>query len=110
MLQGSLTPQLMLLFQSLVLLGDVLQARILVAAALGHDAVFESYIGRPTAQFMHFERSCRLLADVESPAIAVWCKEHVIVDPRIHRLCKRGIEIDASQAVGQRARSEIGQR
>src|ERR1700683_2995897 len=89
---------LMLGFPLFELLGQVFEAKILGPYAFGHDAIVERYVGCPAALLAHFERRCRLLADIESFGVAVGREEYVILRSCVYGLRKGGVEDDSGSA------------
>jgi hypothetical protein len=96
-----------LLHHLLVLFGNVWQSGIFVTAALGHDAIVECDAGTPTTQFIHFKRSCGLLADIQSFAVAVGREEDVIVDGGVDGLSEVGVEADFRGAALKLSRAVV---
>jgi len=43
-----------------------------------HDAVAEAQAGRAAAEFVHLERVCRPVRDVQTFAVPIRCEEHLI--------------------------------
>src|SRR5579864_4166451 len=68
------------------ILGVVFQANVLEVLTQSNDAVIEAHVRRATAEFMHFERTRSLLADIEALAIAVWSQEYVVLHSGVHGL------------------------
>src|SRR5271170_698559 len=82
------------------LLGHIFQADALVAAALGHEAVIERYIGRPAALLANFKAGGGFAGDVESLAVAIRSQKDMIGFAGIDRGGKGRLECDLRAAVG----------
>src|ERR1700733_4827843 len=82
------------------LLGHIFQADALVAAALGHNAVIERYVGRPAALLANFKAGGGFAGDVESLAVAIRSQEDMIGLAGIDRGGKGRFECDLRAAAG----------
>jgi hypothetical protein len=86
-------------------LRQVFEADRLIARALGHDAVIEGDAGAASTLFMHLERSCGLVAHVQSPGVAsIWL-------PAIHAQSELARKQPASalNAMPSESTTELGQ-
>src|ERR1700722_19635009 len=86
-------------FWLLEALRQVFETNILIALALGHDAVVEGDAGVSTMLLVNFKTLRRFVAHIEAVGIAFRGQEDVILNLGIHGLREGGIEFDAGSAV-----------
>src|SRR5580700_9684822 len=89
-LRRSLAKRFSSLFHLLGFLRYVRQSNGLEAAALGHNAIVESYIGAAAAQLMDLKSLRSLAADIEAFAVAVRSKEYMVLHAARLGLSARG--------------------
>src|SRR5580658_7739830 len=80
---------------SLESLRHVGQTDVLIAFALGHDAIVEGYVGTSAALFVDLKTLRCFVAYIETFGIALRGQEYVILYPGIYGLREGGIELDA---------------
>src|ERR1700677_4129330 len=90
-----------LLLHLLAPLGKIGQTNAFVVLAPGNDAVIEGHARSSAPEFAYFERGRRLLAHIQSLAIAGRREENVILEIGVYGLREHGVEDDAGGAVGE---------